>query len=301
MSKTLTQFLKGKITIFALAMTFMTSNAIALGNLTDYLIGKIVSSVEGLVFDSANDIITRPGVSIARAGSVHKDEAKAVEALWASDVFGNYHMTSQANHLQGEIKVNGGFELLDRRFSYHDWTYSMLEYDPLLELPVLGETQRLAGNRLKVVVNDQDTYIGSGVIKLWDAYYVVESNYSNTTGDERLRKTFETFRLRIDYKLADLNYSAGTGLTSLERSYPSYKYEPVSKVQKDKATNVDLLEEDSEIVAGPLAYGVCKRTWELELPDLPFLEWMALASDLQDLADVVINESEWKVFESIEY
>ena len=171
MDQKLKRFLKGKITIFALATTTFTSNAMAL-DIPGYVIGKIVNLAEDAVFDSANDIITRPGTSIARAGSVHKDEAKAVEALWASDLFGNYHMTSQANHLQGEIKVNGGFELLNRRFSYHDWTYSTHEYDPLLELPVLGETQRLAGDGLQVIVNDQDTYIGSGTIRLWDAYYV---------------------------------------------------------------------------------------------------------------------------------
>lgn len=299
MDQNTTGFLKCKVTTLALATIMITPNALAL-DIPGWVIGKIVSIAEDAVFDSANDMITRPGVSIARAGSVFKDEAKAVEAFWASDVFGNFHMTTQANHLQGEVKVNGGFDLLDRRFSYHDWTYAMYENDSLTEVPILGDTQRLAGNGIKVVVNDQDTFIGSGTIKLWNAFYVVESNYS-IEGDESLRNTPDKFKLRVDYKLADLNYSAENGLTSVERSYPSHKQVWVSKVQKDKVTNVDLLKDNTEIVSGPIAYGMCKRIWKLELPDLPMLEWASLALDLQDLADVIINESEWTIVETVTY
>jgi hypothetical protein len=299
MNQKLTTLLKSKITIFALATTLLTSNSMAL-DIPGYVIGKIVNLAENAVFDSVNDMVVRPGASTARAGSVRKDNAQAVEALWASDVFGNYHRTSQANHLQGEFKENGGFNLLDRRFSYHDWTYSITDYDSLLDLPVPGETQRLAGNGLKIVVNNEETFIGSGTIKLWDAYYVVESDYT-ITGDESLRQTTDKFRIRIRYKLANLNYSADAGLTSVERSYPSYQYAFVSKVQRDKVTNLDLLEDDTEIVAGPIAYGMCKRIWKLELPDLPFLEWVSLATDFQDLADVVLNESVWNIIETTEY
>jgi hypothetical protein len=239
-----------KITVSVLLMTLMLSKLMAL-NIPGYLVGKIVNNAENAIYDSANNMITRPSVSIARAGSVYRDEAKAIEVLWASDVFGNYHMTSQANHLQGEIKVNGGFTPLDRRFSYHDWTYSEFEDDSLYDAPILGGTQRRAGNGLKVVVNDQDTYIGSGTIKLWDAYDILESDYS-ITGDDSLRQTTDKFNLRIHYKLADVNYSSDEGLTSVERSYPIIKRVEVSKVQKDKVSNIDLLKNNTEIVAGPL-------------------------------------------------
>ena len=90
-------------------------------SLPGYILNRIAGVIEGAFVNELKGFVTRDGESIASAGSVWMDYGTAVEAYWYADEFGNYHQTIQQNHLQGEEHINGGFELLDRNFSYHDW------------------------------------------------------------------------------------------------------------------------------------------------------------------------------------
>ena len=226
------------------------------------------------------------------------DYGTALEAYCYADKFGNYHQTIQQNHLQGEEHINGGFELLDRNFSYHDWEVWNEEGLGTLEDPLLLQNQeRIAGTGFVVVVNSEDTWIGSGTVKHWDASYVISSNYSNT-GGELLRRPGGDFNLKIEYRLADLDYSAEYGLTSSERAREDYRYVRVSKIQAENVTNVDLLENDTEIFEGPAAYGKCKRVYKRNMPNYSVEEWARMILfDLERFFDAVINESEWGMYE----
>ena len=283
------------LTIFLLLFTW---NNPTHASLPGYILNRIAGVIEGAFVDEIKGFVTRDGESIASAGSVWMDYGTALEAYWYADEFGHYHQTIQQNHLQGEEHINGGFGLLDRNFSYHDWEVWDEEGLGTLEDPLqLQNHERIAGNGFVVVANNEDTWIGTGTIKHWDASYVLFSNYSNT-GGEKLRRPQEKFTVKIEFLLADLNYSENYGLTSSERDDYAWHVERVSKVQPDKVPNIDLLPYATEIVEGPVAYGKCKRVYKRILPNYSAKEWGGMILlDQERFFDVVFNETEWGVYE----
>ena len=258
----------------------------------DYIMGKVVEGIDGAIMDTAERMVTREGESVASAGAVWMDYGNSVNANWYGDEFSGYQQTYQQNHRQGEEHANGGFELLDRDFSYHHWhVYNIDESGKIIT------QSQVAGDGIVTVVNDDETWIGTGTIKYWDAKYVIFSNYSNS-GGEGLRDPQGEFPLEIRFKLADLDYTLAEGLTSVERSKESRRVVQVSKIQADKVTNVDLLPDNTEIVSGPSAHGTCKRKWKAQWPNSNVLNWTSLAiHNPKELIDTLINEHQWVVYE----
>ena len=267
-------------------------------SLPGYILNRIAGVIEGAFVNELKGFVTRDGESIASAGSVWMDYGTAVEAYWYADEFGNYHQTIQQNHLQGEEHINGGFELLDRNFSYHDWEVWDAEGLGTLEDPLqLENHERIAGTGFVVIVNNENTWIGSGTVKHWDASYVINSDYSNT-GGELLRRPGGDFNIKIEYRLADLDYSKNHGLVSSERDDYGWHVERVSKVQPDKVSNIDLLPYGTEMVEGPVAYGKCKRVYKRILPNYSAKEWAGMIFlDQERFFDVVLNETKWGFYE----
>lgn len=258
----------------------------------NYIMGKVIAGIDGAIVDAAERMITREGESIASAGAVWMDYGNSIDAYWYADEFSGYSQTYQQNHLQGEEHANGGFKLLDRDFSYHHWHVYNLD-----ESGSITSHSQVAGDGIVTVVNNEGTWIGSGTIKIWDAKYVIFSNYSND-GGEGLRKPQGEFGLEIRYTLADLDYSASTGLTSAERDRITRFPVKVSKIQADKVTNVDLLPENTEIVSGPSAHGICKRKWKVHWPNNSLINWTSMAiHNPKELIDTLINEHDWIVHE----
>lgn len=258
----------------------------------DYIMGKVVEGIDGGIMDTAERMVTREGESIASAGAVWMDHGNSVNAIWYADEFSGYQQTYQQNHLQGEEHVNGGFELLDRDFSYHHWhVYNIDESGKIIT------QSQVAGDGIVTVVNDEETWIGTGTIKYWDAKYVIFSNYSNS-GGEGLRDPQGKFALEIRFKLADLDYTLADGLTSSERDRMSRFPVKVSKIQADKVTNIDLLPDNTEITLGPSAHGICKRKWKAQWPNDSLINWSSMAiHNPKELIDTLINEHDWIVYE----
>ncbi|MCS1417796.1 MAG: hypothetical protein M2R46_05552 [Verrucomicrobia subdivision 3 bacterium] len=269
-----------------------------------YIKDKAIALIEGAVADAAGGHFTRNGKSVAKAGHVEMDFAQALFLFFYADINWGLAYTKQRNHLQGEEHIGsaGGYPLKDRRFAFHD--YEIREAD---------STSRVYGHGISVPKNTEDIFIDGGTA-YWDAKYVVHSTYR--CDDERLRRPAGKFNVIIQYKLADLTYDGTKGGTVIQGSIDTnnivkkerkaYKIhrEKMSKVQQDKATNVDLLDDDTEIVEGPVAYGVCTRTWKLVWPkvsasDIP----LGLLSyrKAQDLVDKLVNEHTWEIDESIDY
>ena len=258
----------------------------------DYIMGKVVEGIDGAIMDTAGRMVTREGESIASAGAVWMDQGNSVNATWYADEFSGYQQTYQQNHLQGEEHVNGGFELLDRDFSYHHWNVYNID-----ESGTISTRSQVAGKGIVTVVNDDETWIGTGTIKYWDAKYVIFSNYSNS-GGEGLRDPQGKFALEIRFKLADLDYTLAEGLTSSERDRMSRFPVKVSKIQADKVTNIDLLPDNTEITLGPSAHGICKRKWKAQWPNDSLINWSTMAiHNPKELIDTLINEHDWIVYE----
>jgi len=290
------QIVFGKaLTIFMLLFTWSNQTH---ASLPGYILNRIAGVIEGAFVNEIKGFITRDGESIASAGAVWMDYGTALEAYWYADEFGNYHQTIQQNHLQGEEHINGGFELLDRNFSYHDWEVWDADGLGTLEDPLqLQNYERIAGNGFVVVADNDNTWVGSGTVKHWDAKYVICSEYSNT-GGELLRRPAGDFNIKIEYKMADLDYSTQNGLTSSERDREDYRYARMSKIQAEKVTNFDLLEQNTEIIEGPAAYGTCKRVYKRIIPNYSTEEWTRMfLLDRERFFDAVINESEWGMYE----
>ncbi|MCS1412488.1 MAG: hypothetical protein M2R46_00194 [Verrucomicrobia subdivision 3 bacterium] len=256
----------------------------------------LASQLTGGWYDAAKGLITQPGESVARAGHVEMDFAQAAFVQYYADelLWLTLAHTRQKNHLQGEEHLLGnGIPLEDRRFSFYD--YEIADYDP--EEGLGGDWERVAGLGLRLPHDTDENWI-EGVTRLWDAKYVVHSTYGCT--DEGLRRPAGKFEIRIEYKLADLTYDTsrplGNGMVSTERDKIQRRRVQMSKVQQDKVTNVDLLEDDTEIVEGPVAYGVCKRIWKLQYPPIGLVALRTLMSSEGILAWLDEN-TEWVVHE----
>jgi hypothetical protein len=278
---------------FTLAILSTSANG---ASIPSYLLDQAIGLIEGAVKDAATGFVTRPGTSLASASTVERDTAVSLSLSYYANALQPIQRTTQINHLRGEEHDGGGYQLRDRRFSFHD--YQVWGYDPEYGIIFTSGANRVSGSGIGLPTSPNNTWI-EGTTKHWDATYVAHSTYNNS-GTEGLRQPGGDFPIIIKYKLADLSYqtnsSVGAGLTSNERTSYKTAVASVSRINPDKVTNIDLLETNTEITYGPYAYGTCKRIWKLKWPSVRFSELPPLGS-ASTLLNRLINESEWEVHE----
>ncbi len=289
----------GKVLIVG-ALTFGAAFQSQAASIPQYIINKVVALIEGAVWNAGYGFVTRPGKVAVSAGSAEMDSAQAYCQQWYAGRKQPEQSTVRAGYRSDPERRNGGCDpLLNRRFAYYDFT--LLGIDPQTG-QYTGINRRLVRKGYAVGIWTPRNFAAEGKTESWKAKYTVHSNYSYESGGQGLRRPADKFNLIIEYRLADLDYTAANGLVSTERlnakkePIVEQRQEKVSKVQAQTISNIDLLEDDTEIVEGPEAYGECKRVWKRVWPDITLADLPPLGS-LQDLIDKLINESEWDVHE----
>lgn len=258
--------------------------------LPNWVISKVLNTFTGSVYDEVGGFFTREGLSLAQVDQVKMDAAQSFYAYVYDDKLGHFGLTQQGSYNGGQQSYGYGSELMDRKFSYHDWLY----YDQYDELGEASPTISVSGKGMITPPLDDTDFVQFGTLRSWNAKYVVTSTYSNPTGDQGLRKNPKDYLAEVEYFLNDLDYSHNTGISSVPR-YESQKRAVMLDSVASSQAQVDLLENNTELNGRAYAYGSCTRVWRLKIPSWNL--WDVLTTQRDQLLTKFISECEWVIDE----
>lgn len=112
-----------------------------------------------------------------------------------------------------------------------------------------------------VYLNDSNYYISIGTVRKFDVHHRVFSNYSNLSGDQRLRNP-GTYNVTVRYSLSDVSITP-SGLAYKPQDKVKKIKVPMSAIQNDDK-RVDLLPHGTKIDSPPYATGSIIRKWGWE-------------------------------------